>query len=152
MGRDRPRSKHKNLRVKVQNDVLCTSTHIYKLEVCLSTNDKRACLVRLHKTTTLYDVFYLKKLLFHDDKNGYSIQAHSQKFALGVLHWSVSILKTQNVTPTFVSSLILLAIIFFFKQKVTAQKLIILFYVFYFKTRSSLNTVDIREKSGIILE
>ncbi len=35
--------------VKVQND-LRTSTHIYKLVVCLSTNGERACLV---KTTVL---------------------------------------------------------------------------------------------------
>ncbi len=46
MGRGR-RSKHKNARVKVQNDIRM-STHM-----CLSTNIERACLVRLHKTTVL---------------------------------------------------------------------------------------------------
>ncbi len=32
-------------RVKVQNDIR-TSKHIYKLVVCLSTNDEQACLVK----------------------------------------------------------------------------------------------------------
>ena len=36
--------------------------------MCLSTNGERACLVRLYKSTiVLYDVFYLKMLLFHGD-------------------------------------------------------------------------------------
>ncbi len=40
--------------------------------VCFSTNGERASLVRLYKTTiVLYDVFYLKMLLFHGDKNGF---------------------------------------------------------------------------------
>ncbi len=44
------------------------------LVVCLSTNGERACLDRLHKTTiVLYDVFYLKKLLIHGDKDGFYI-------------------------------------------------------------------------------
>ncbi len=41
-------------RVKVQNDIR-TSKYIYKVVVCLSTNGERACLVRLQKTTVLYN-------------------------------------------------------------------------------------------------
>ncbi len=63
-------------------------------------------------------------------------QAGSQKFALGV-----RILKMQKATPTFVSSLIL--------KKNKNTKVTAPFFVFYFKTINSLNTVDIR---GIILE
>ncbi len=56
---------------------ICTIKFII-LVVCFSTNGERACLVRLHKTTiVLYDVFYLKMLLFHGDKNGFYINSAS---------------------------------------------------------------------------
>ncbi len=41
MGRDRPLSKHKNSRVKVQNDIYTTHSGV------LEHNVERACLVRL---------------------------------------------------------------------------------------------------------
>ncbi len=48
--------------------------------MCLSTDGERACLVRLHKTTIVfYDVFNLKMLLFHGDKNGFYIYIYTTR-------------------------------------------------------------------------